>query len=111
MDGQEVFKFAISKVLEAAEQLLTNNQLSARDIAWFVPHQANKRIIDSVTKRIGLAPEQTIVNLQHYGNVSNASIPIAFAEAASAGMFQAGQRILLAGFGGGLTWGTGLVQW
>ena len=111
MDGQEVFKFAISKVPEAAEQLLTNNQLSAKDIAWFVPHQANKRIIDSVTKRIGLAPEQTIVNLQHYGNVSNASIPIAFAEAASAGMFEAGQRILLAGFGGGLTWGTGLVQW
>lgn len=111
MDGQEVFKFAVSKVPEAALQLLANAGLTAQDIAWFVPHQANKRIIDSVAKRLRLLPEQVIVNLQHYGNVSNASIPIALAEAAESGTFLPGQRILLAGFGGGLTWGTGLVQW
>lgn len=111
MDGQEVFKFAVSKVPEAALTLLHNAGLTAKDIAWFVPHQANKRIIDSVAKRLGLVAEQVIVNLQHYGNVSNASIPIAFAEAAEAGTFLPKQRILFAGFGGGLTWGTGLVQW
>jgi 3-oxoacyl-[acyl-carrier-protein] synthase-3 len=82
-----------------------------QDIAWFVPHQANQRIIDSVARRLGLSAEQIIINLQHYGNVSNASIPIALAEAAISGSFQAGQNILLAGFGGGLTWGAGLVQW
>ncbi len=111
MEGQEVFKFAISKVPEAAEQLLAKAGLDAQDIDWLVPHQANKRIIDSVTKRLGLSPQQAIVNLHKYGNVSNASIPIALAEAASAGVFQPGQRILLAGFGGGLTWGTGILQW
>lgn len=111
MDGQEVFKFAVSKVPEAALRLLTNTGLSAQDVAWFVPHQANKRIIDSVAKRLGLSSEQVIINLQHYGNVSNASIPIALAEAAESNSFQTGQHILLAGFGGGLTWGAGIVQW
>lgn len=111
MDGQEVFKFAVSKVPEAAEGLLAKIGLQVEDIDWFIPHQANKRIIDAVIKRLGLSPQQTIVNLHKYGNVSNASIPIALAEAAAAGVFQSGERILLAGFGGGLTWGTGLLQW
>lgn len=111
MDGQEVFKFAISKVPEAALALLANQGLTIADIDWFVPHQANIRIINSVIKRLGLPPERTVINLQRYGNVSNASIPIALAESAEAGLFQPGQQILLAGFGGGLTWGTALVQW
>lgn len=111
MDGQEVFRFAISKVPEATLHLLSKTGLCVQDIAWFVPHQANQRIIDSVARRLGLSAEQIIINLQHYGNVSNASIPIALAEAAISGSFQAGQNILLAGFGGGLTWGAGLVQW
>ncbi len=111
MDGQEVFKFAVSKVPEATLSLLHRAGLTPADIAWFVPHQANKRIIDSVAKKLGLAAEQVVINLQRYGNVSNGSIPIAFAEAAESGTFLPGQRILLAGFGGGLTWGTGLVQW
>jgi 3-oxoacyl-[acyl-carrier-protein] synthase-3 len=111
MEGQEVFKFAISKVPEASLQLLANNGLQVADLDWFVPHQANKRIIDSVSKRLGIPQEKVVVNLQNYGNMSAASVPVALAEAAEAGTFQPGQRVLLAGFGGGLTWGTAIIEW
>lgn len=111
MEGQEVFRFAISKVPEASLQLLANSGLQVADLDWFVPHQANKRIIDSVAKRLGISPDKVIVNLHNYGNMSAASVPIALAEAAEAGSFHPGQRILLAGFGGGLTWGTALIEW
>lgn len=111
MEGQEVFRFAVSKVPEASLQLLANAGLQVADLDWFVPHQANKRIIDSVAKRLGISPDKVIVNLHNYGNMSAASVPIALAEAAEAGSFLPGQRILLAGFGGGLTWGTALIEW
>lgn len=111
MEGQEVFRFAISKVPEASLQLLANAGLQVLDIDWFVPHQANKRIIDSVAKRLGIPMNKVIVNLHNYGNLSAASVPVALAEAAEAGLFQVGQKVLLAGFGGGLTWGTALIEW
>ncbi len=111
MEGQEVFKFAISKVPEAGLQLLANCDLQVTDVDWFVPHQANQRIINSVSKRLGIPREKVIVNLRNYGNMSAASVPVALAEAAEAGNFQAGQRVLLAGFGGGLTWGTAIIEW
>jgi 3-oxoacyl-[acyl-carrier-protein] synthase-3 len=91
--------------------LLANNGLQVADLDWFVPHQANKRIIDSVSKRLGIPQEKVVVNLQNYGNMSAASVPVALAEAAEAGTFQPGQRVLLAGFGGGLTWGTAIIEW
>lgn len=111
MDGAEVMKFAISKVPEASLNLLAKLGLQVSDLDWFVPHQANKRIIDSAAKRLGIPPERVVVNLQDYGNMSAASVPVALAQAAEAGSFQAGQKVLLAGFGGGLTWGTALIEW
>lgn len=111
MDGQEVFKFAITKVPEACLGLLHGQELQVADLDWFVPHQANKRIIDSVVKRLGIPFSKVIINIANHGNMSAASVPVALAEAAEAGAFQPGQRVLLAGFGGGLTWGTALIEW
>lgn len=111
MDGQEVFKFAITKVPEACSSLLADAGWQVADLDWFVPHQANKRIIDSVVKRLGIPFDKVIINIHNHGNMSAASIPVALAEAAEAGTFQPGQRVLLAGFGGGLTWGTALIEW
>lgn len=111
MEGQEVFKFAISKMPDVTLSLLKKAGLSIEQLDWLVPHQANRRIIESATKRLGHPIEKTVINLQNYGNMSSASIPVALSEAAAAGVFKSGDKVVLVGFGGGLTWGATLIEW
>jgi 3-oxoacyl-[acyl-carrier-protein] synthase-3 len=85
--------------------------VSAADVAWFVPHQANLRIIDAAAKRLGFAPERTITNIESYGNTSSASIPLALFEAVEDGRVQPGDLVLCSGVGAGLTWGSALLRW
>ena len=110
MDGQAVFKFAVRKVPEVILEVLESNGLSTEDIDWFVIHQANRRIIESVARHLGISMERFPVNLQEYGNTSSASIPILLDEMKRSGKLKKGQRLVIAGFGAGLTWGASVVQ-
>jgi 3-oxoacyl-[acyl-carrier-protein] synthase-3 len=111
MQGQEVFRRAVRVVVESARTTLDRAGVSSSDVAWFVPHQANIRIIDSAASRLGIAKERTIVNIDRYGNTSAASIPLALAEAADDGQLGEGDLVLLSGFGAGMTWGSALLRW
>ena len=110
MDGQAVFKFAVRKVPEAILEVLESNGLSAEDIDWFVIHQANRRIIESVARHLGVSRVRFPVNLQEYGNTSSASIPILLDEMKRSGRLKKGQRLVIAGFGAGLTWGASIAE-
>lgn len=111
MQGNEVFKLAVRAMEEAANEALAANELSVSDIDLFISHQANRRIIDAIGKRLKLKSEQVYVNLERYGNTSAASIPIALDEANRAGKLKDGALVLLDSFGGGLTWASALVRW
>jgi 3-oxoacyl-[acyl-carrier-protein] synthase-3 len=111
MQGNEVFKYAVRAMAEVAIEALEANGFTSKDVALFIAHQANQRIVDSVGKRLSLSEEQVFVNLDRYGNTSAASIPIALDEAVRAGRVKEGDLILLDAFGGGLTWGSALVRW
>ena len=110
MDGQEVFKFAVTKVPECINEVLTKANLTAEDIDCFILHQANVRIISSVAKRLGVSPDKLPINLNKYGNTSAATIPILFDELKKSGSFDNAKRVIFSGFGGGLTWGASLVE-
>lgn len=111
MDGQQVFRRAVGAVVDSTTVTLDRAGLSSADIDWFVPHQANVRIITAAAQRIGIGPERCIVNIDQYGNTSAASIPLALAEAADAGRLEAGDRLLLCGFGAGMTWASAVIIW
>ncbi|MBE3595841.1 MAG: ketoacyl-ACP synthase III [Hydrogenibacillus sp.] len=111
MNGREVFKFAVRIMNEASEAVLAKTGLDKGALDFLVPHQANLRIIESARERLGLPPEKVVVNLDRYGNMSTASIPVALDEAVRAGKIKAGDRVLLVGFGAGLTWGAAIVEW
>jgi len=111
MHGNEVFKYAVRAMAEVAQEALAANSMTAEQIALFIPHQANQRIVDSVGKRLALKGDQVYVNLDRYGNTSAASIPIALDEAMRAGRVKEGDIVLLDAFGGGLTWGAALLRW
>lgn len=111
MDGQAVFKFAVKNVPEVIEETLRLNHISAQDISYYILHQANQRIVEAVAKRIGEPLEKFPMNLREYGNTSSASIPILLDEMNRKGRLKAGQKIALAGFGAGLTWGAAIVPW
>lgn len=111
MDGNEVFKFAIKVMGETVNKALANANLSAKEITCLVPHQANLRIIQSAAKRLGLPLDKVVINVDKYGNTSAASIPIALDEGVKSGRIKHGDTIALAGFGGGLTWGAGIIKW
>lgn len=111
MDGKAVFQFAVKKVPQAVREVLEKNQVKQEEIAWFLLHQANKRIVESVAKRLGEPMEKFPMNIQEYGNTSSASIPILLDEMNRKGMIKPGQKIIMAGFGAGLTWGASLVEW
>jgi 3-oxoacyl-[acyl-carrier-protein] synthase-3 len=111
MQGNEVFKLAVRAMEEAANEALDTNNLKTGDIDLFIPHQANRRIIDAIGKRLGLSDRQLYVNLERYGNTSSASIPIALDEVCRAGRIKEGDIVLFDAFGGGLTWGSVLVRW
>ena len=111
MNGREVFKFAVRIMGAAAEEALAKAGLTKADIDLLVPHQANVRIIDAALERLELPPEKCMVNLDRYGNVSAASIPLALDEAVRCGRVKPGDCVVLVGFGGGLTWGASVLIW
>ena len=111
MQGNEVFKLAVRAMEDVAHEALSTNNLSTADIDLFIPHQANRRIIDAIGKRMGLSEKQLFVNLERYGNTSSASIPLALDEANRSGRIKSGDIVLFDAFGGGLTWGAALVRW
>ena len=111
MEGGEVFKRAVRAVVESAGETLRRAGLTADAVDWFVPHQANARIIEAAGTRLGISTERTIVNIDRYGNTSSASIPLALFEAADDGRIADGDLVLLSGFGAGMTWGSVLLRW
>jgi len=111
MEGNDVFKHAVRAMEEAACAALTANGISPDNISLFIPHQANRRIIDATSKRLGLSKDKVFVNLHNYGNTSAASIPIALDEANRSGRMKTGDIILLDAFGGGFTYGSALMRW
>lgn len=111
MDGQEVFRFALSKVPQCIKEVLEKTNTSIEEIKYMVLHQANERIISSVAKRLQLDLDHFPMNLDEYGNTSAASIPILLDELNQAGKLSTGDKIIISGFGGGLTWGATLLIW
>jgi len=111
MQGGEVFKMAVKSMADAAEEAIADAGLELKDIDIVIPHQANKRIIEGVAKRLDIPMSKVFVNLEKYGNTSAASIPIAIAEAANEGRLKRGQKVLLVAFGGGFTWGAAVLEW
>jgi 3-oxoacyl-[acyl-carrier-protein] synthase-3 len=108
-EGQSVFKFAVTRMADAAEEILKRNSLVGDDIAWLVPHQANKRIIDATARRIGVGEEKVMLNIQKYGNTTAATIPLCLWDWEN--QLNKGDNLILAAFGGGFTWGAAYLKW
>ena len=111
MNGPEVFRRAVRIVVDSANTAIERAGVSVSDIDWFVPHQANVRIIESAASRLGINAERTLVNIDRYGNTSAASIPLVLAEAADNDRLADGDLVLLSGFGAGMTWGSAVLRW
>ena len=110
-DGKTVYKFAVKNMANVSKEILDNNKLHGSDVKLFIPHQANRRIIDAAAKRCGLKDEQVLVNINKYGNTTAGTIPIALDEAVETGRLNKNDLLLLAAFGGGFTWGSMLIRW
>jgi 3-oxoacyl-[acyl-carrier-protein] synthase-3 len=111
MRGNETFKMAVRSIEDVCHEVLEAAKLTPSDVDWFVPHQANRRILDAVAQRMGFPDERCYINVDRYGNTSSASIPIALDEAVRQGKIQTGQIVLMAAFGAGLTWGASVLRW
>jgi 3-oxoacyl-[acyl-carrier-protein] synthase-3 len=111
MQGKEVFKHAVGMIADVIEAAYAATGYSSRDIDWFVPHQANRRIIDASAEKLGIAPEKVVLTVDRHGNTSAASIPLALDVAVRDGRIQTGQLVLLEAMGGGFTWGSVLLRW
>ena len=111
MRGNETFKIAVRSMEEVSREVLAKAGLTPDDVSWFIPHQANQRIIDAVGQRLGIPAERSFVNVDRYGNTSAASIPIALDEAVRQGKVQRGDVVLMAAFGAGLTWAASVARW
>jgi 3-oxoacyl-[acyl-carrier-protein] synthase-3 len=111
MQGREVFRFAVNKIAAVIEEALEDHKLGASDVDWFVPHQANQRILTSTANKIGLPDEKIVITVDKHGNTSAASIPLALNVAYEDGRIQQGDLVLLEAMGGGFTWGAALVRW
>ena len=108
-DGKTVFKFAVSNMADAATKVMERNELAADDIDFFVPHQANKRIIDATAQRTGVDPEKVLSNISSYGNTTAATLPLILSDFEQ--RFQKGDNLMFAAFGGGFTWGAAWLKW
>ena len=108
-DGQPVFKAAVKSMADVSEEIMKRNNLQAEDVAWLVPHQANKRIIDATARRMGVGEEKVMLNIQKYGNTTNGTIPLCLWEWEN--QLNKGDNIILAAFGGGFTWGSIYLKW
>jgi 3-oxoacyl-[acyl-carrier-protein] synthase III len=111
MNGREVFKFATRVLVDSAEKILDECDVSVDEVDVYVPHQANVRIIDYARKKLGIPEERTVVNVDRYGNTSSGSIPLALGDAKADGRLTAGEMVLMTGMGAGLTWGSALIEW
>ena len=111
MNGREVFRHAVEKLSAVAEEALLANGLGSADIDWLVPHQANRRIIDGMARKLGVGADRVVVTVDRHANTSAASIPLALWEAARDGRLKRGDLVLLEGIGGGLTWGASVIRW
>jgi 3-oxoacyl-[acyl-carrier-protein] synthase III len=111
MQGREVFRFAVSAIAEVIDDTLKAYDLSPDDIDWFVPHQANKRILDGTAKKLGIPAEKIVMTLERHGNTSAASIPLALDTAIRDGRLKKGNLVLMEAMGGGFTWGSVLARW
>jgi len=110
-DGKKVFKFAVKRMADVSEEVLLENGLSGNDIKLFIPHQANKRIIDATGERCGIPRDRVLINIDRYGNTTAGTIPIALNEAVENKLINNGDYILLSAFGSGFTWGSILIKW
>ncbi|MBS1668525.1 MAG: ketoacyl-ACP synthase III [Bacteroidetes bacterium] len=108
-EGQAVFKFAVKGMADVSAELMEKNNLTGEDIAWLVPHQANKRIIDATANRMGLSHDKVMININRYGNTTSGTIPLCLWDWES--KLKKGDNLVLAAFGGGFTWGATLVKW
>jgi 3-oxoacyl-[acyl-carrier-protein] synthase-3 len=108
-EGATVFKFAVTNMADVAAQVMERNHLTKEDVAWLVPHQANKRIIDATAHRMGVGPEKVMLNIQRYGNTTNGTIPLCLADYEQ--QLHQGDNLVLAAFGGGFTWGSIYLKW
>ncbi len=110
MNGREVFRQAVARLAEAVEEALARNGLTAETVDWLIPHQANRRIIDGIGRRLGFPEDKIIVTVDRHANTSAASIPLALAEGCADGRIRPGQLLLMEALGGGLTWGSALIR-
>lgn len=108
-EGQTVFKFAVTNMADVAYQIMQRNHLTANDVTWLVPHQANKRIIDATRERMGLDEDKVMINIQKFGNTTNGTLPLCLWEWEN--QLRKGDNIVLAAFGGGFTWGSTYIKW
>ena len=111
MEGKEVFKFAVGKVTDVVVDAFAATGISPDELDWFVPHQANRRIIDMSAQKLGIAPEKVIATVHLHGNTSAASVPLALAAATGDGRIKQGNLVMLEAVGGGFTWGSALIRW
>jgi 3-oxoacyl-[acyl-carrier-protein] synthase-3 len=111
MEGREVFKHAVGMITDVIEATFSQAGITAADLDWFVPHQANKRIIDASAKKLGIAEQKVVVTVDLHGNTSAASVPLALSVAVADGRIKKGDLVLLEAMGGGFTWGAVLVRW
>ena len=111
MNGREVFKFATRILVQSAEELLETCGVTIDDVDLYIPHQANMRIIDHATRKLGVPSERVVINVDRFGNTSSGSIPLALADAAADGRLEPGRLVLMTGMGAGLTWGSALMRW
>lgn len=108
-DGKTVFKFAVSKMAEVSKEIMLKNNLNAEDVDWLVPHQANKRIIDAIYKRMDLDSQKVLMNIQRYGNTTSATLPLLLSDYEK--QLKKGDNIIFAAFGGGFSWGSIYLKW
>lgn len=111
MEGREVFKHAVGMISDVIEDVLTKTGKSTEDLDWFVPHQANKRIIDGAGRKLGIPEEKTVVTVDRHANTSAASVPLALWVASQDGRIKAGDLVMIEAMGGGFTWGASLIRW
>jgi 3-oxoacyl-[acyl-carrier-protein] synthase-3 len=111
MEGKEVFRHAVANLAETVEEAFRLSGLTAADIKWFVPHQANRRIIDATAKKLDIDPARVVVTVEQHGNTSAASIPLALSVARRDGRIEKGDLVLIEAMGGGFTWGSALIRW
>jgi len=108
-EGKTVFKFAVSNMADVSYEIMERNNLSADDVSWLVPHQANLRIIDATANRMGVGKDKVMINIDKYGNTTNATIPLCLSDWEN--QLSKGENIILAAFGGGFTWGSVYLKW